>query len=211
MKRAALNNERRAAFGSIAPFAAARRPGSARGQVARGTFSGPRSRGTRCGPRREVPSTPSRRAASQDTANRASDRTPNHLPRHPSGTPTRGGPPSVEAGRWWCPRAEAPFAVSWLVVRLERDDAAGRYGPGWRPASVGRRTGAPPPPWRAVAGGPGLHGQTGFAGSPGPSALAQTLTCAQRRTAPKGHKLVPPSAGSLQASRMARSAVEQLT
>ena len=150
------------AFGPLRPFAAARTPSSARGQVARGTFSGPRSRGTRCGPRRAAPSTPAKLAKDQDTANGASARTPNHLPRHRRGTPARGGPPSVAAGRWWCPRAEAPFAVSWLFARLDRVDAAGRCGPRCRPASVGRRTGAPPPPWGAVAGGPGLHGQTRF-------------------------------------------------
>ncbi len=211
MKRTALNKERGEAFGTWALFVAARRPGAARGQVARGTFSGPRSRGTRWGPRRAAPSTPSRRATSHDTANGASARTPNHLPRHRTGTPARGGPPSVAAGRWWCPRAEAPFAVSWLCARLDRDDVAGRCGPGWRPASVGRRTGAPPPPWGAVAGGLGLHGHTGFGGSAGPPALARTLACAQARTPTLRRKLVLPSAGPFHASRVARSAVEQLT
>ncbi len=179
------------AFGPLRPFAAARTPSSARGQVARGTFSGPRSRGTRWGPWRAAPSTPPKHATGHDAANGASARTPNHLPRHASGTPARGGPPSVVAGRWWCPRAEAPFAVSWLFERLDRDDAAGRCGPGWRPASVGRRTGAPPPPWGAVAGGLALRGQTGFARSPGPPALARRLACAQQRTAAKGRPRIP--------------------
>ena len=63
----------------------------------------------------------------------------NHLPRHRSGTPTRGGPP----------------------------------------------------PWGAVAGGLGLHGQTGFARSPGPPALARRLACAHQRRAAKGRPRIP--------------------
>ncbi len=164
------------AFGPLLPFAAvcmpafaaARAPAPARGQVARGTFSGPRSRGTRCGPRRVAPSTPPKRAQSQDTANGASARTPSHLPGPLGGTPAHRPSPWVVAGRWWCPRAEAPFAVSWPSVGLEGVDGAVRGGPRWRPASVGRRTGAPPPPWGTVAEGLSLH--TAANGSFGPKA-----------------------------------------
>ncbi len=38
--------------------------------------------------------------------------TPSHLPRHPGGMRRRGRLPSCTAGRWWCPRAQDPFAVS---------------------------------------------------------------------------------------------------
>ena len=122
-------------------------PTPARGQVARGTFSGPRSRGTRWGLRSAAHSTPAKRANSQDTANGASDRTPSHLPRHPRWQANRCHANDRCTGRWWCPRAEAPFAVSWLVARLDGDDAAERRGPQGCPASVGRSTGAPPSPW----------------------------------------------------------------
>ena len=183
----------RSANGPKRAFVAARLPTSVRGQVARGTFSGPRSRGTRWGPRRAVPSTPARRAKSQDTANGACARTPSHLPRQPGGTPAQGLPPGVAAGRWWCPRAQAPFAVSWLLARLDGDDAAVRCGPRWCPASVGRRTGAPPPPWGAVASGLGLRGQ------PQPAALALRLAGAQRRTPALG-RLQPPNLIQLNAN-----------
>ena len=116
----------------------------------------------------------------------------NRLSRPSGGTPAQRLSPWVVAGRWWCPRAQAPFAVSWLPAYLDGVDGASRRGPRWCPASVGRRTGAPPPPWGAVAGGPGLRGWTGFARSPGPPALARRMGCVPRRTAPKGRK--PPCA-----------------
>ncbi len=140
------------AIGPKRPFAAACTPSSARGQVARGTFSGPRSRGTRCGPRRAIPSTPAKLAKSQDTANGACARTPSHLPRPPGGTPAHRPSPWVVAGRWWCPRAQAPFAVSWLVLCLACDDAAVRGGSRRCSASVGRRTGAPRPGAQSLGG-----------------------------------------------------------
>jgi hypothetical protein len=154
------------AFGPKEPFAAARTPSSAQGQVARGTFSGPRSRGTRCGPRTAAPSTPAKRAESQDTANGTCARTPNHLPWPQGCTPAHRPSPWVAAGRWWYPRAQAPFAVSWLSARLAGVDGAGHCGLRWCPASVGRRTGVPPPTWGTVARGPGWCGQ------PEPPALA---------------------------------------
>jgi hypothetical protein len=157
------------AFGPLLTFAPAHPQRSARGQVARGTFSGPRSRGTRCGPRAAAPSTPTKHGKSQDTANGTCARTPNHLPWLPGCTPAHRPSPWVAAGRWWYPRAQAPFAVSWLLPSLDGDDAAVRGGgPRCRPASVGRRTGVPPPPWGTVARGPGLRGQ------PRPPALAPT-------------------------------------
>jgi hypothetical protein len=159
------------ACGSLLTFAAARAPSSARGQVARGTFSGPRSRGTRCGPRAAAPSTSTKRGKGQDTANGTCARTPNHLPWPPGCTPAHRPSPWVAAGRWWYPRAQAPFAVSWLLPSLDGDDAAVRGGPRCCPASVGRRTGVPPPPWGTVARGPGFRGQ------PRSPALAPTHGC----------------------------------
>ncbi len=170
------------AFGPLLTFAAARTPAPGRGQVARGTFSGPRSRGTRCGPRRAVPSTPSKRATVQDTANGTCARTPSHLPRHRRWCTSWCRANDRCAGRWWCPRAQAPFAVSWLVPRLVGDDAAVRCGPRCCPASVGRRTGAPPPPWGTVAGGLGLRAQ------PQSAELAPELACTQQRTSATGRK-----------------------
>jgi hypothetical protein len=147
------------AFGPLRTFVAVRTPATARGQVARGTFSGPRSRGTLRGPRTAAPSTPTRRTRSQDTANGTCARTPNHLPRLPGCTPAHRPSPWGAAGRWWYPRAQAPFAVSWLLTRLAGVDGAAHCGLRWCPASVGRRTGVPPPPWGTVARGPGFRGQ----------------------------------------------------
>ncbi len=175
---------------------AARPPAPLRGQVARGTFSGPRSRGTGGGPRRATPSTPAKHTQSQDTANGSCARTPSHLPWPPRGTPAQRPPPRLVAGRWWCPRAQAPFAVSWLFARVDGDDASVCCGPRWCPASVGRRTGAPPPPWGAVGCGLSLHGrpvslpsaQSPALGPEQACAQRRTLVCAQRRTAAKGRK-----------------------
>ncbi len=108
---------------------------------ARGTFSGPRSRGTGCGPRRAFPSTPAKLLRSQDTANGASALPPSHLPWPPGGTPAHRLSPRVAAGRWWCPRAQAPFAVSWLSARLDGDDAAVRGGPPMVPRERGPENG----------------------------------------------------------------------
>jgi hypothetical protein len=163
-------------------FAPARPPSSARGQVARGTFSGPRSRGTRCGPRAAAPSTPAKRTKSQDTANGTCARTPNHLPRHRRWRASWCRANCRCTGRWWCPRAEAPFAVSWLLARLACVDAANRCGPPCCPASVGRRTGVPPSPCGTVSGGLGRRGQLQ------PPALVRNLECAQRRTPASGRK-----------------------
>ena len=66
-------------------------------------------------------------------------------------------------------------------------DAAERCGARWCPASVGRRTGAPPPPCRHDAGRQRLRGQTVLGrkrASPGTLAL---FVCAGRRVARLGH------------------------
>ncbi len=178
-------------FGPLRTFAAARTPSSARGQVARGTFSGPRSRGTRCGPRRAAPSTPAKLAKDQDTANGACDRTPNHLPWHRSGTPTRGGPPSVAAGRWWCPRAQAPFAVSWLFARLDRDDAAVPLRASVAPRERGPENGGAATALARSRWGAGRARTDGLCWQSQPPALARRLACAQQRSAAKGRPRIP--------------------
>ncbi len=81
------------------------------------------------GPQRPAASTRSKRAQSHDTANGACARGHHHRP-----ASTEGGPPSVGApqgcrGRWFGVRAEAPFAVSWLVASLAGVDGAARRGP----------------------------------------------------------------------------------
>ena len=57
----------------------------------------------------------------------------------------------VDAGRWWCLRAQAPFAVAWLPARHDGVDEAAFRVPRCAPASVGRRTQVPPPPCRSGA------------------------------------------------------------
>jgi hypothetical protein len=163
---------------------------SARGQVARGTFSGPRSRGTQCGPRSAAPSTPAKRSKSQATANGTCARTPNHLPRHRRWRATWCRANDRCTGRWWCPRAQAPFAVSWLSARLAGVDGAACCGLRWCPASVGRRTGAPPAPWGTVVGALGLGGQPqSFAPAPrhGCKANAQRSATGRKLTLTRPH------------------------
>jgi hypothetical protein len=99
-----------------------------------------------------APSTRCSRAQVDDTANGACARTPNHLPRHPGGMRMRGRPPSDAAGGRWCPRAQAPFAVASTIAGRSGVDAAERCRHRRCPASVGRRTGAAPPPWRRDVG-----------------------------------------------------------
>ena len=93
-----------------------------------------------------APSTPSVRAQVAATANGACARTPGHLPRHPRGMPRRGTSSSDASGRWRCPPARAPFAVA--PMRAGHSgivDAAAHCRLRRSPASVSRRTGAPPP------------------------------------------------------------------
>ncbi len=74
--------------------------------------------------------------------------TPSHLPRHADGMRRRGRQRLVAAGRRWRPRAQAPFAVSPTFPGRNRVDAAKHSSLRPCPARVGRRTGAPPSPWR---------------------------------------------------------------
>ena len=208
MKRTALNKERRAAFGPLAPFVAARRPSSARGQVARGTFSGPRSRGTRWGPWRAAPSTPSRRATSHDTANGASARTPNHLPRHPSGTPHVAGHRRLKQGGGGAPGRRPHSRChgssrAWIVLT--------------RLAVVG--LGGAPRAWAGERGRrrrPGAQSLVGWACTDRRVSLEAPGHLPSRGAWPArsdehplwGRKLVLPSAGSFHASRVAHSAMD---
>ena len=117
------------------------------GYVLRPTLAGYRMR-----PASVAPSTRCSRAQVADTANGACARTPNHLPRHPGGMRMRRRPPSDAAGGRWCPWAQAPFAVASTIAGRIGVDAASRCRHRRCPASVGRRTGAPPPPWRRDVG-----------------------------------------------------------
>ena len=133
------------------------------GQVAWGTFSGPRSRGTGFGsqalrhqhrlfvrwsrPPRMVPAPvpqatcPGTRVACYGVA------------RHPQMNQGGGGAPGRRPDSRLPPMLAGHGAV----------DAAARRRPRRPPASVGRRTGAPPPPWRHDVGMPAVRGQTTFA------------------------------------------------
>ena len=95
-----------------------------------------------------MPSTRRSVAQVEDTANGSCARTPNRQPRQPGGMARRGMPPKDETGRRWCPRAQAPFAVSSTYPGRNRVDAAARCSLRRGPASVGRRTGASPSPCR---------------------------------------------------------------
>jgi hypothetical protein len=125
------------------------------GHVLRPTLAGHRARFAGV-----APSTPFLLAQVAATANGACARTPSHLPRHPGGMQRRGTPPTDAAGRWWCPRAQDPFAVASTIAGRNGVDAASQCRLRRCPASVGRRTGAPPPPWRRAVGRLRLRGQT---------------------------------------------------
>ena len=81
------------------------------------------------GPQRPAASSRSKRAKSHDTANGASARGHHHRPASTEGGPPRVGVPLGCRGRWFGVRAQAPFAVSWLVARLDGVDGAARHGP----------------------------------------------------------------------------------
>ena len=140
------------AFGPLLAFVAACMRGSVRGQVAgassatvcpctpsppatvpQGGGGAPVLRPTLAGHHRGPPQTaassPTKRANSQDTANGASDRGHHHRPAATSGGRPRVGPPPKCWGRWLGVRSEAPFAGSWLFVRLAGVDGASARGP----------------------------------------------------------------------------------
>ncbi len=125
------------------------------GYVLRPTLAGHRIRPT-CA----APSTRCSLAQVEDTANGSCARTPNRQPRHPGGRQRRGTPPQDETGRRWCPRAQAPFAVSSTHPGRNPVDAAALCRQRHCPASVGRRTGAPPSPCRHDDGRPTRHRQS---------------------------------------------------
>ena len=102
--------------------------------------------GHRIWPAAVAPSPPRSRAQVEGTANGAYARTPNRQPRHPGGRARRGMPPEVETGRRWCPRAQVRFAVSSTRAGRNGVDAAADRSLRRCPASVDRRTGAPPSP-----------------------------------------------------------------
>ena len=87
------------------------------GQVARGTFSGPRSRGKRISARAPARHHQPLPLNAQDTANGACARAPNHLPWARAKWAKTWCATWGAAGRWWCPRAQAPFAVAPQALR----------------------------------------------------------------------------------------------
>ncbi len=208
MKHTALNKERRAAFGSLAPFVAAREPTSARGQVARGLQRNP---SVRAGP------------AHQQLRARAVAAPPFSSPRSRGVTQARNGQPrhhDPSALRAMTPRMGPPpggTTTALLQPPVSRHEQGCYSGAGAGGSGYGRR-----PHWR----GPGSLGawtallvlravdtngcpaSVGRRTYPEPPALARRMGSVRRRTAPKGRKLVLPCAGSFHASRVARSAMD---
>jgi hypothetical protein len=140
------------AFGPLLPFAASIVRASREGRWPGARSPAPRSRGTGFGllelrhQRRVLVCrwiTPRMVACA---------RTPSHLPLCVGGMRRRCMPATVAAGRRWCPWAQAPFAVSSTCIRDRVVDGATTAGLIRCPASVGRRTGAPPSPWRQSIG-----------------------------------------------------------
>ena len=149
-----------AASGRHAAVQRGSRPGQA--------FSGPRSRGEdSCGeplPRQQ------RLGVSKGWRPRIgpAPACPSRLPSHRRGIPA-GTPPLPVAGRWWCLRAQAPFAVATPSLWHRGDDARGQGRPRPCPASVGRRTQAPPATCRSGVWTHGRHRKTATGRKPSTS------------------------------------------
>ena len=99
-----------------------------------------------------APSTASVRALVAATANGACARTPSHLPRHPGGMQRRGTPARMHQGGGGAPGRRPDSRLPPMVAGHGGVDAAADCSLRRPPASVGRRTGAPPPPWRRDVG-----------------------------------------------------------
>ena len=99
-----------------------------------------------------APSTPSARALVAATANGACARTPSHLPRYPGGMRRRGTPAPMHQGGGGAPGRRPDSRSPPMVAGQSGVDAAADCRLRRSPASVGRRTGAPPPPWRRDVG-----------------------------------------------------------
>jgi hypothetical protein len=143
------------------------RPSNARARFAgRGgrpgpAFSGPRSRGTGRAAR-------GLRAPHRPGTHRAWSPRMGPAPAGPSHPPGEGraaaavrfvvasrhssSAPACPAAWWWRLRAQAPFAVTMPAGRLAGEECAAGGQPGRCPASVGRRTQAPPPRCRRGLG-----------------------------------------------------------
>ncbi len=102
----------RAACGPLLPFAPSCMQRSRKGRWPGVRSPAPRSRGTVFGLRawRHQHRVLLRRLRTPRMG--ACARTPSHLPRHSGGVRRLCMPPACAAGRWWCPRAQDPFAVS---------------------------------------------------------------------------------------------------
>ena len=159
MNRGLWDRLRKSAFGPLLPFAARCLRGSSKGRWPGVRSPAPRSRGTVCGLHAACLQRGVLVRNSMTPRMGACARTPSHLPGHSGGMPRRGRPPSAAAGRWWCPRAQAPFAVSSTFAGRKGVDATALNRHRRCPASVGRRTGAPPSPWGRSPARQNLRGQ----------------------------------------------------
>jgi len=133
---------------------ASRRAGGP-GHVLRPTLAGHRFRLTRV-----APSTASVRAQVAATANGACARAPSHLPGHRGGMRRRGMPPRMHQGGGGAPGRRPDSRSPPMVAGHSGVDAAADCSLRRPPASVGRRTGAPPPPCRHDVGRLTVRGQT---------------------------------------------------
>ena len=107
-----------------------------------------------------APSTASVRAQVAATANGACGRAPSHLPGDPGAMRMRGTPPQMHQGGGGAPGRRLDSRSPPMLAVHSGVDAAARCRPRRPPASVGRRTGTPPPPWRLDVGMLNARGQT---------------------------------------------------
>jgi hypothetical protein len=124
------------------------------GHVHRPTLAGHRFRLTRV-----APSTASVRALVAATANGACARAPSHLPWHLGGMRRRGTPRRMQQGGGAAPGRRPDSRSLRMVAGHYGNDAAADCSLRRPPASVGRRTGAPPPPCRHNVGRLTVRGQ----------------------------------------------------
>jgi hypothetical protein len=208
MKPTALDKRRRAAFGPRPVFVAARRPSSARGQVARGLQRNP---SVRAGP------------AHQRLRPRAAAAPPFSGPRSRGATQAHNGQPrhhGPSAPRAMTPRmgpAPGGTTTALLQPKVARHVSGRHWGAGAGGSGYGRRPHSrchgSLRAWPALmalrAVDPiGCPASVGRRAYPGPPALARSSGWAQPQTAPQVHQPVFPSAGLFHASPVAHGAMD---